>query len=233
MSTGRSHHDEHHESVATLVRSVPVRLIEVSRGGCRLECERRIESGTSGQLAVQLAGLMRVDDVRVARCQPRMGAGPVYQLGAELLRTRRLGRRTVRMAVRRIISGDRALATPSRTTRCRPPSTSGPTRWTASPAGGPRPRRRTGGPESPRAVNLGACAPDNANVGGRKNRKRKEEAMKNLIQRFIREEEGQDVIEYALLAAFISIGAIVACTAVSMLESTRTFTVVDSGLTAS
>ena len=32
--------------------------------------------------------------------------------------------------------------------------------------------------------------------------------MKNLIQRFIREEEGQDMIEYALLAAFISIVAI-------------------------
>ena len=32
--------------------------------------------------------------------------------------------------------------------------------------------------------------------------------MKNLIQRFIREEEGQDVIEYALLAAFISIVAV-------------------------
>ena len=32
--------------------------------------------------------------------------------------------------------------------------------------------------------------------------------MKNLIQRFIREEDGQDLIEYALLAAFISIAAI-------------------------
>jgi Flp pilus assembly pilin Flp len=29
--------------------------------------------------------------------------------------------------------------------------------------------------------------------------------MKNLIARFVREEEGQDIIEYALLAAFISI----------------------------
>jgi pilus assembly protein Flp/PilA len=29
--------------------------------------------------------------------------------------------------------------------------------------------------------------------------------MKNLIVRFVREEEGQDIIEYALLAAFISI----------------------------
>ena len=31
--------------------------------------------------------------------------------------------------------------------------------------------------------------------------------MKNLLVRFIREEEGQDIIEYALLAAFISIVA--------------------------
>jgi pilus assembly protein Flp/PilA len=29
--------------------------------------------------------------------------------------------------------------------------------------------------------------------------------MKNLMVRFVREEEGQDIIEYALLAAFISI----------------------------
>ena len=107
MTTGRTHHHDHHEAVATLVRAVPVRLVEVSRGGCRLECASRIDSGTSGQLAVELAGLMRIDDIRVARCQQRMGAGAVYQVGAELLRTRRLGRRTVRMAVRKIIGGTR------------------------------------------------------------------------------------------------------------------------------
>jgi Flp pilus assembly pilin Flp len=31
--------------------------------------------------------------------------------------------------------------------------------------------------------------------------------MKNLFARFVREEEGQDIIEYALLAAFISVVA--------------------------
>jgi len=31
--------------------------------------------------------------------------------------------------------------------------------------------------------------------------------VKNLIARFVREEAGQDVVEYALLAAFISIVA--------------------------
>ena len=115
MSNGRSHqHDSGREAVATLVRLVPVRLVEVSRGGCRLECASRIESGTSGQLAVELAGLMRIDDVRIARCQQRAGAGATYQVGAELLRTRRLGRRTVRMAIRNIISGERSVGHPRR-----------------------------------------------------------------------------------------------------------------------
>jgi pilus assembly protein Flp/PilA len=31
--------------------------------------------------------------------------------------------------------------------------------------------------------------------------------MKNLFARFIRDDEGQDIIEYALLAAFISVVA--------------------------
>lgn len=31
--------------------------------------------------------------------------------------------------------------------------------------------------------------------------------MKNLFNRFVREEEGQDIIEYALLAAFVSVSA--------------------------
>jgi Flp pilus assembly pilin Flp len=34
--------------------------------------------------------------------------------------------------------------------------------------------------------------------------------MNKMIQRFIRDEAGQDIIEYALLAAFISIIAIAA-----------------------
>ena len=32
--------------------------------------------------------------------------------------------------------------------------------------------------------------------------------MKNLINRFVREEEGQDLIEYSLLAALISVACI-------------------------
>jgi pilus assembly protein Flp/PilA len=38
--------------------------------------------------------------------------------------------------------------------------------------------------------------------------------MKNMIARFIREEAGQDLIEYALLAGFISLAAVGAITTV-------------------
>jgi pilus assembly protein Flp/PilA len=38
--------------------------------------------------------------------------------------------------------------------------------------------------------------------------------MKALFKRFVREEEGQDLIEYALLAGFISLVAIIAITGV-------------------
>ena len=38
--------------------------------------------------------------------------------------------------------------------------------------------------------------------------------MKNLMVRFTREDQGQDLIEYALLAGFISLGAVLAITTV-------------------
>lgn len=39
--------------------------------------------------------------------------------------------------------------------------------------------------------------------------------MKNLFVRFVREENGQDLIEYSLLAAIIAVGSIVAMGLVS------------------
>jgi pilus assembly protein Flp/PilA len=38
--------------------------------------------------------------------------------------------------------------------------------------------------------------------------------MKNLFNRFMHEDQGQDLIEYALLAGFISLVAVVAITSV-------------------
>ena len=38
--------------------------------------------------------------------------------------------------------------------------------------------------------------------------------MKNLFARFVREEDGQDIIEYSLLAAFISISGYLILTSI-------------------
>lgn len=40
--------------------------------------------------------------------------------------------------------------------------------------------------------------------------------MSNLFGRFVREDKGQDLIEYALLAGFISLVAVIAITAVGV-----------------
>ena len=54
--------------------------------------------------------------------------------------------------------------------------------------------------------------------------------MKNLMIRFVREEEGQDLIEYSLLAAIISIGSIVVMGVLST-QINAVFTVITGALT--
>jgi Flp pilus assembly pilin Flp len=40
--------------------------------------------------------------------------------------------------------------------------------------------------------------------------------LKNLVGRFVRDEQGQDLIEYALLATFVALVAIVGATALGV-----------------
>jgi len=54
--------------------------------------------------------------------------------------------------------------------------------------------------------------------------------MKNLFARFVREENGQDLIEYALLASMISIAAIAVLPGVGT-AVTNVFTAVTTALT--
>jgi pilus assembly protein Flp/PilA len=45
--------------------------------------------------------------------------------------------------------------------------------------------------------------------------------VKNLLKRFVREEKGQDLIEYAFLAAFISLATIVGISALGTALDTK------------
>jgi pilus assembly protein Flp/PilA len=56
--------------------------------------------------------------------------------------------------------------------------------------------------------------------------------MKNLIQRFIREEEGQDLVEYAFLLVFIALTLITILTTVGTSVNTL-FSNVNTGIQSS
>lgn len=55
--------------------------------------------------------------------------------------------------------------------------------------------------------------------------------MKNLFNRFVREEQGQDLIEYALLAGLISLASVVAITELGTAIQTK-FNEVGDAVTA-
>ena len=81
------------------VDSVEIRLIEVSRSGCLLESTRHVAPGVSGEIRIAFEGRVLVEALRVTRCQRIEGAGPLYRLGAEFLRTRQLDDWSLRRAL--------------------------------------------------------------------------------------------------------------------------------------
>ena len=88
-----------------LARSVPTRLIDISRTGCLLESRQRVENGTVGELQLQVQRETFVDDVRVTRCVLVEGSGSIYRVGAEFVQTRRPGENSIRRAIAAILRG--------------------------------------------------------------------------------------------------------------------------------
>lgn len=73
--------------MAVLGRDVPVRVVDISVTGCRLESARRFEPGTTGALSVTFDTVKYSDDIRVMRCQSLDGASGLYDVGVEFLWT--------------------------------------------------------------------------------------------------------------------------------------------------
>lgn len=93
------------ELTGMLGRSVPTRLIDISRTGCLLESRHRVEDGTVGELQLQVERETFVDDVRVTRCVLVEGSGSVYLVGAEFVQTRRPDEHSIRRAITTILRG--------------------------------------------------------------------------------------------------------------------------------
>ena len=164
------------EVLGVLARSIPARLVEISRSGCLLESRHRIDDGTIGELRLMVGGELLRDDVRVTRCVLVEGSGASYLVGAEFVQTRRPGESSIRRAVSAVLRGvieQQKVAQPKQSKR----STQG------NQAG-------MGTVYNGHEVSTG------------------EGVMRELLARFVREDEGQDIIEYALLAGLITTGVI-------------------------
>jgi hypothetical protein len=90
---------------AVLVKRVPVRVRDISPVGCLLECTRSIPIGMSGCLHLEVNGGTFSDDIRVVRIQSPAGSGPDRKVGVELLPTRTFTHRSLRHAIREVMSG--------------------------------------------------------------------------------------------------------------------------------
>ena len=83
--------------IGVLGRDLTVRLLEISRAGCLLESSCHVAVGTLGALSVEAVdGTEDVDQVRVARCQPLVGAGDTHRVGAEFLSLHTPGDKSLR-----------------------------------------------------------------------------------------------------------------------------------------
>ena len=72
---------------AVLGRDVPVRVVDISVTGCRLESNRRFDTGTTAALTVTVDAVKYSDDIRVMRCHRLDGASGLYDVGVEFLWT--------------------------------------------------------------------------------------------------------------------------------------------------
>jgi Flp pilus assembly pilin Flp len=162
------------EVLGVLARSIPARLVEISRSGCLLESRHRIDDGTIGELRLMIGGELLRDDVRVTRCVLVEGSGASYLVGAEFVQTRRPGESSIRRAVSAVLRG---VMEQQRVAQHAKRSTPG---------------NQTGIDAIPNGHEVSTG----------------DGVMRELLARFIRDDEGQDIIEYALLAGLITTGVI-------------------------
>jgi hypothetical protein len=87
------------ESLAVLTRELHIRIVNCSLSGCLLESNASLAVGTVAALTLRIGDHEFKDDVRVVRCQPIAGAGPLHHIGAELLWTALPGRQSLRLAM--------------------------------------------------------------------------------------------------------------------------------------
>ena len=192
---------------------------DLSTGGCLLETRAFLPVGTVGVLDMEIEGKRCVEWFRIRRTQATHGRSGAYLFGAEfLLPVAIAGESSLRGAVRRVYRVDRIsgltgrLSGESGNSMIFGPSISAAIDAPSADFG-PQVlefRRQDFSDESGSQVAESSAA-DALNSG--RSDDVGEEHMKNVIVRFVRDDQGQDLIEYVLIGSFVSIGALVGATA--------------------
>lgn len=204
---------------AELLRAVNVQVRDLSANGCLLETRAFLPVGTVGVLDMELGGERRAEWFRTCRIQATQGRSGVYLVGAEFLPLAAAGELSLRGAVRRmkVVPSHKISAQPGRLSgdpgksagaSARPPASS-PTRSRVL-----LPQTDGSDATAVQAEVGSAVAPlpcaDAARMGASDDG---EVFMKRLIVRLVRDDQGQDLIEYVLIGSFVSIGALAGATA--------------------
>jgi hypothetical protein len=97
------------QSFAVLTREVRIRIVNCSLSGVLLETNASLAVGTVAALTLRIGEHEFKDDVRVVRCQPIAGAGPLHHVGAELLWTAFPGQHSLRLAMQQRLAASSQL----------------------------------------------------------------------------------------------------------------------------
>lgn len=193
---------------------------DLSTGGCLLETRAYLPIGTVGVLDMEIEGKRCVEWFRIRRTQATQGRSGAYLFGAEfLLPVAVAGESSLRGAVRRVYRVDRVSGRTGRMSGEAGNSMvfGAAVQWSMDtlPADSARQVLEFRRPAS--LDDIGSqVAESEAADGPRHQTSEGETPMKNVITRFIRNDEGQDLIEYVLIGSFVSIGALLGATALGV-----------------
>lgn len=203
---------------AALIRGISVQVRDLSTGGCLLETRAYLPVGTVGVLEMDIEGKRCVEWFWIRRTVATQGRSGAYLIGAEfLVPVAVAGETSLRNAVARAFHVDRISGRTGR-------MSGKPGNSIVYGAASARAIDAHSAEMPPQVINF--RRPDTAlepgsplaesTAGDTPNSGQSDDAgevdMKNVIVRFVRDDQGQDLIEYVLIGSFVSIGALVGAT---------------------
>jgi pilus assembly protein Flp/PilA len=199
---------------AVLLDDVTVRVLDISAGGCLLEAGKQLPIGTVGSLDLELDGSRRFEWFRISRVHGLQSAGG-WLCGAEFLPLTIAGADSLRGVMRRGKQPARTAAMPKlagRSSGDTGKSARGTDALTsaAKPGSGDLGQKTASSNSAGEGNGNGSLVAEITRTDAPGMRGNKGEVlMKSLIARLVRDDQGQDLIEYVLIGTLVSIAVVI------------------------